>query len=248
MRRAEPGGQTITRSRSSRPRTARACTSTLTPLESRKSTSQRSTTNAPPLSRIAASRAAVSFGAVWISISPRTSTPGAPDNGAGSTANAGGRSVIAGSPESPGSVIAVNCRRSFRSRPLRFAKGLPRPRILQALTQNRSEATPPASTPTSAARGRRRPRMDAGRPERRAARRSGAAGRSSVAGAAGVDARRVRTCSEAARRPARDRDPAQRRSPSASDRRCSCQEHVLMSGPRKRASSSPRRRSADMEY
>ena len=60
MRRAGPGGHTTTSSRASRPRTARARTSTLTPLESTNSTSHRSTTNAPTLSRTAASNASVS--------------------------------------------------------------------------------------------------------------------------------------------------------------------------------------------
>ena len=95
MRRAGPGGQTITSARSSRPRTARARRSTLAPLESRKSTSQRSTTNAPRLSRIATSSAAVSWGAVPMSTSPRTSTPGGLGGNARSTAKPGGRSVAA---------------------------------------------------------------------------------------------------------------------------------------------------------
>jgi hypothetical protein len=47
IRRAGPGGQMMRSARSSRPSTARARASTLTPLESSKVTSQRSRTNAP---------------------------------------------------------------------------------------------------------------------------------------------------------------------------------------------------------
>ena len=68
--------------RSSRPRTARARTSTLTPREARKSTSHRSTTNSPRVSWMAVSRTSVSRGPVSTSTSPRTRTPGAPRRGA----------------------------------------------------------------------------------------------------------------------------------------------------------------------
>jgi hypothetical protein len=64
LRRAGPGGQMMRSARSSRPSTARDRTSTLTPLESGKVTSQRSMTNAPRLSRIAASSVAASREAV----------------------------------------------------------------------------------------------------------------------------------------------------------------------------------------
>ena len=69
-----------------------ACTDeALTPLESRKSTSRRSTMNVPKLALIASSRTAVSRGDVAMSTSPRTSTPGAPFSGAASTAKSRGQ-------------------------------------------------------------------------------------------------------------------------------------------------------------